>query len=270
MTENISVLIVDDNVEYTRLLQEHIEKTGEMYVKGIARDGIEAVRMIRELSPDVAILDIIMPQLDGIGVLERISQISFSKRPIIIVLTAIGKDVVVHRTVELGADYYVMKPFDMDMLILHIKRLYNEKMASLRMNRHSGHGINDRMHGNEGNTLEQIVASLIKCIGITPNIAGYRYLREAVVLSVNEPQMLNSVTKFIYPVLAQNNNTSVRDIDRAIRCAISSACNKTKNADNCSRNTIIVSAGGKKPGNALIIRVLAEKAAQKMKLIEEI
>ncbi len=263
MNDLISVLIADDNADLCNLLKEYIDGTGDMYVKGIARDGRETLDMIRELAPNVVLLDIIMPNLDGIGVLEQVTEMSPSQRPVFIVLTAIGKDNTVRQAIELGADYYVMKPFDPEVLVSHIRSLYNLHSGLQRRTYTIGKGISGP--SVKADSLEQVVATLIKRMGITPNIAGYRYLAEAVILSVNRPAVLNSVTKLIYPQLAIKYNTTAKSIDRAIRCAINSGCNKIKNAKCELRDIISISCAGKNLGSSDVIRFLTEKAIDMMK-----
>ncbi len=264
MNDLISVLIVDDNLDFCTLLNEYIDNTGDMVVKGIANDGVEAVKLITELAPDVVVLDIIMPNLDGIGVLEKLSESSVVKRPIFIVLTAIGKDAIVRNAIELGADYYVMKPFDMDVLALHIRELYERKAYSISHMHTVQKGRGALSPIADDNSIEQVVTGIITSIGITPNLAGYRILREAVVLSVIEPSALNSIPKRVYPILAERNQMTARNIDRAIRCAISSAWKKSKSDKYSDKITTIFSNAGKTPGNTLVIRFLAEKTMQMM------
>jgi len=267
MSELISVLIADDNLDFGILLKEYLNSTGDMKVVGIAQNGLETVEMIKELKPDIVVLDIIMPNLDGIGVLERISEICASEKPIIIVLTAIGKDAVVRKAVELGADYYIMKPFDMDVLAMHIRELYSMNNTSAETSVKSARNGNDSpVNGSGGKRLEQIVTSLINSTGITPNLAGYHLLREAVVLSVENPAALNSIAKLIYPVLAERNNTTSRNVDRAIRCAISSACNKFKGGRGNGEIASMFSNTRRNPGNLAVIKFLAEKTSQIMQM----
>ena len=266
MNELISVIIVDDNPEFCKLLHEYIDRTGDMIVRGVANNGLEAVELIRRLTPDVVVLDIIMPKLDGIGVLEKISVMPLSKRPISIVLSAIGKDVVVRNAIELGADYYIMKPLDFNELASHIRRLYEMREQPKMVQQAVCKSRNALVSGSGGRNLEQIVTVLINNIGITPNLAGYRILRDAVMLLVNEPAAMKSISKFVYPVLAEKNKMTSRNIDRAIRCAINSARNKLKNDNDCGKITSIFSGTEKCPGNSLVLRVLAEKTIQMMNM----
>lgn len=123
MRDKLSILVADDNVDFAKNLTNYIEKEEEMEVIGIAKDGIEAVEMIKNTKPDVAIIDIIMPHLDGLGVLEKINELEMDKKPLSIVLSAVGQDKITARALELGAQYYIVKPFDISLLMKRIKEL---------------------------------------------------------------------------------------------------------------------------------------------------
>lgn len=123
MRDKLSILVADDNIEFAKNLTSYIEKEEEMEVIGIAKDGIEAVDMIKNTHPDVAIIDIIMPHLDGLGVLEKINESNMAEKPLSIVLSAVGQDKITARALELGAQYYIVKPFDISLLMKRIKEL---------------------------------------------------------------------------------------------------------------------------------------------------
>lgn len=123
MKDKLSILVADDNVDFAKNLTNYIEKEDEMEVIGIAKDGLEAVEMIKNTKPDIAIIDVIMPQLDGLGVLEKINESNLDKKPLSIVLSAVGQDKITARALELGAQYYVVKPFDISLLMKRIKEL---------------------------------------------------------------------------------------------------------------------------------------------------
>ena len=115
MKDKITVLIADDNPDFANTLTSYIEEDDELEIIAIARDGKEAVEMILNTQPDVALLDVIMPHLDGIGVLERINAAHMRKMPLRIMLSAVGQDKITQRALELGAEYYVIKPFDITL-----------------------------------------------------------------------------------------------------------------------------------------------------------
>ena len=125
MREKITVLIADDNQEFSMTLATYLKNQEDMMIIGRAKDGNEALDMISNLMPDVVLLDVIMPHLDGIGVLEKLNMIKMPKKPICIMLSAVGQDKITRRAVELGAEYYVVKPFDIELLITRIRELKN-------------------------------------------------------------------------------------------------------------------------------------------------
>ena len=125
VNDKINILIADDNYEFGDTLKTYLENDDELDVIGIARDGEEAYENIINLQPDVVLLDIIMPHLDGLGVLERLSKINLSKVPIYIMVSAVGQDKITQKAIALGADYYVIKPFDIAVLIDRIKEIKN-------------------------------------------------------------------------------------------------------------------------------------------------
>ena len=123
MKERITVLIADDNQDFSRTLTTYLEGQEDMEVIGRARDGLEAVEMIKNTLPDVVLLDVIMPHLDGLGVIESINEINIEKRPMFIMLSAVGQDKVTQQAINSGAEYYVVKPFDIELLIKRIREL---------------------------------------------------------------------------------------------------------------------------------------------------
>jgi two-component system, response regulator, stage 0 sporulation protein A len=128
MKQTIRILIVDDNIEFGDSLHKYLSSSEDFKVVGVARDGIQAIEMIKTLTPDMVILDIIMPNLDGIGVLENFTTIK--EKPLFIVLSGIGQDVFIQKSMSLGAQYYIIKPFDVDILVLRIKQIFMEKNIS--------------------------------------------------------------------------------------------------------------------------------------------
>lgn len=136
MNEKITVLIADDNPEFAMTLASYLRKENDMDIVGMVKDGEEAYELIKELKPDVVLLDIIMPHLDGLGVLEKLNENQIDKMPICIILSAVGQDKITQRAINLGAQYYVVKPFEIKLLIKRIREikiinLKNKKIISL-------------------------------------------------------------------------------------------------------------------------------------------
>ena len=123
MRDKITVLIADDNPDFANNLTSYIEEDDELEIIAIARDGKEAVEMILNTQPDVVLLDVIMPHLDGIGVLEQINNARIRKFPLCIMLSAVGQERITQRALDLGAEYYIIKPFDITLLLQRIKQI---------------------------------------------------------------------------------------------------------------------------------------------------
>lgn len=123
MKDKITILIADDNLEFARTLNSYLEKEDDVQVIGMAKDGNEAFEIIQGTHPDIVLLDVIMPHLDGLGVLEKINDSDMSKKPICIMISAVGQDKITQKAVALGAQYYIVKPFEIEILIKRIKEM---------------------------------------------------------------------------------------------------------------------------------------------------
>lgn len=132
MSDKIKVLIADDNYEFGMTLKNYLVNDEEMEIVGIARDGEEAYSGVLRLKPDVLLLDVIMPHLDGIGVLEKLNKTKLEKQPVKIMVSAVGQDKITQKAISLGADYYIVKPFDIELLTQRIKEIKNEDIESIK------------------------------------------------------------------------------------------------------------------------------------------
>jgi two-component system, response regulator, stage 0 sporulation protein A len=262
MNDKISILIADDNIEYCNLLIEDFSRFEGICVMGFARDGIETVEMILRLEPDVVVLDIFMPNLDGIGVLESTSIMQMKNKPSFIVLSAIGQDIFIYKAIALGAEYYVVKPFNTDVLVERIKQVYKDKCIARDLDIRDKSKIAPEKTDKSSSTskIEIEVTNLLHNAGIPPHICGYQYLREAILMSVDASSVFNSVTKIIYPDIAVKYNTTPRKVERSIRCAIEYACNKGRISFNDERSEILINFGRGKPTNSQFISTIADKA----------
>ena len=198
--EKLNVAIADDNERMLRLLGAIIESDEELNVVGTAKDGEEAYNVIKTKEPDVVLLDIVMPKLDGLGVLDRVNHDkTIKKHPTFIMISAIGQEKITEDAFELGADYYIMKPFDNDMVINRIKKAKTAKTGKSTEPRKVN--AYEKAEDVSEKNLEADVTEIIHEIGVPAHIKGYQYLRDAIVMSVNDMDMLNSITKILYPAL---------------------------------------------------------------------
>ena len=201
----LNVAIADDNERMLRLLGDIIRMDEDLEVVGTAKDGEEACQMIKDKEPDVVLLDIVMPKLDGLGVLDKVNHDStIKKHPSFIMISAIGNEKITEEAFLSGANYYIMKPFDNDMVIKQIKQVKKKMSEPVKAGEISKISAFEKYASNEEKevrNLETDVTSIIHEIGVPAHIKGYQYLREAIMMSVDEIDMLNSITKILYPTI---------------------------------------------------------------------
>ncbi len=256
--QKINICIVDDNRELVNLLNEYISTQNDMQVVGTAYNGQECLSLIEEKEPDVLILDIIMPHLDGLAVLERINQMNMSKKPNIIMLTAFGQEDVTKKAVDLGASYYVLKPFDMEVLISNIRDISGQKRSFIQKS--SSQSFTSHLRpDNRGFNLDASITSIIHEIGVPAHIKGYMYLREAITMVYNDIELLGSITKVLYPDIAKKFNTTASRVERAIRHAIEVAWSRGNIDSISSLFGYTVSHSKAKPTNSEFIAMVADK-----------
>lgn len=264
MQNVIRVLIADDNKEFGEILKEYLNSQDDIEVVALAKDGVEACDMIQETQPDIAILDIIMPYLDGLGVLEKVNQTSHGKRPLFIILSAVGQDKITQKALSLGAEYYIIKPFDMDVLVSRIRQLKDNHVPSPgRMEFMSE--IRMPMPQPSFKNLEGEVTNIIHEIGVPAHIKGYQYLRDAIIMAVKDTDIINSITKQLYPSIAREYNTTPSRVERAIRHAIEVAWGRGQVDTIDSLFGYTVNLGKGKPTNSEFIAMVADKLRLELK-----
>lgn len=270
MKEKIRVLIADDNQEFSHTLSSYINSQEDMEIVGMARDGNEAIDLVTKTNPDVVLLDVIMPHLDGLVVLEKINGISNIEKPTCIMLSAVGQDKITQKAITLGAEYYVVKPFDIEVLIKRIREIKFYKPNGTSNNfitkdtKQQYIDISKEEIKKEEN-LEALVTNVIHEVGVPAHIKGYQYLREAIMMVVNDIDVINQITKSLYPKIAYKFNTTPSRVERAIRHAIEVAWGRgdQKTVENIFGYTISAAKG--KPTNSEFIAMIADKLRLELK-----
>lgn len=269
MKEKITVLIADDNEEFSKTLATYLNNQGDMEIIGMTKDGWEALDVIKQKTPDVAILDVIMPHLDGLGVLERLNNSSiYRKKPICIMLSAVGQDKITGKALELGAEYYMVKPFDIELLIQRIKEIKDFIPSTtnnfIKRETTKEPYVNVNTSKSE-DQLEALVTNVIHGVGVPAHIKGYQYLREAIIIVVNDIDTINQITKSLYPQIAQKFGTTPSRVERAIRHAIEVAWGRGEVDLMESIFGYTVSAAKGKPTNSEFIAMIADKLRLEIK-----
>lgn len=262
----ISVLIADDNKEFCSILNDYLLNQRDIVVTAMAKDGLEALELIEEKQPDLVVLDIIMPHLDGLGVLERLNSMNLQKMPRVIVLSAVGQDKITQRAITLGADYYVVKPFDMDVFTKRIREMFSGGTSEVQRKQVVS-VVEPEYKSSKGPLdLESEITTIIHEIGVPAHIKGYMYLREAITMVVNDMELLSAVTKELYPSIAKKYNTTASRVERAIRHAIEVAWGRGQvDAINRLFGYTVHNEKGK-PTNSEFIAIIADKLRLKNKV----
>ncbi|NJP37625.1 sporulation transcription factor Spo0A [Alkalicoccus luteus] len=249
--KTIKVSVADDNQELVGILADYVEQEEDMQVLHKSYNGQECLEYLEEMIPDVLILDIIMPHLDGLAVLEKINRMQLDKKPYIIMLTAFGQEDVTKKAVQLGASYYVLKPFDMDILVEKVREIATGSAGAV----YEPNVATD----NRPMNLDASITSIIHEIGVPAHIKGYMYLREAITMVYEDIDLLGSVTKVLYPEIADKFNTTSSRVERAIRHAIEVAWNRGNIESISKMFGYTVNTAKSKPTNSEFIAMVADK-----------
>ena len=259
------VLIADDNREFCDLLNEAISAEEGLDVVGAVHHGVDLLEFLSTTAVDVVVLDIIMPHLDGIGVLERLADVDPVDRPKVLVLTAFGQETMTQRALELGADYYILKPFNLKVLAARIRQLGGAVVVDRRPVGNFGMSTGTKVQLLPVRHLDIEVTNIIHEIGIPAHIKGYLYLRDAIIMVIERVDLLSGVTKELYPAIALQYKTTPSRVERAIRHAIEVAWSRG-NVDVI--NSIFghtVNRDRGKPTNSEFIAMVADRLRMQMK-----
>lgn len=249
--DKIRICLVDDNRELVRMMEAYFDETPDIEVIGIAYNGQSCLELLDEVQPDVLVLDIIMPHIDGLAVLNKLRSQERSEFPNVIMLTAFGQEEVMKKAADLGASYFMLKPFDLDNLAEQIRQVQG-KPANIQ-------SVSPKTGIKKKRDLEASITNIIHEIGVPAHIKGYQYLREAITMVYHDVELLGSITKVLYPDIAKAFNTTASRVERAIRHAIEVAWSRG-NIDSISALFgYTVSISKAKPTNSEFIAMVADR-----------
>jgi two-component system response regulator (stage 0 sporulation protein A) len=266
MTNKIRVGIADDNKDFCEILTDFFETQQNIDIVFTVHDGMQTVEAVFREKPDVLILDMIMPYLDGLGVLEKINGMELENSPKIIMLSAVGQESITQKAINLGAEYYVVKPFDLNILA---KRIYQLSGHDQIVSQSSKGTISRSIINTDDakkNDLEIDITNIIHEVGVPAHIKGYQYLRTAILLTVKDSEIINSVTKVLYPSVAKKYSTTTSRVERAIRHAIEVAWDRGDIDTLNSYFGYTIQNNMGKPTNSEFIAMIADNLRLKYKL----
>ena len=264
--EQLNVVIVDDNPMILNTLDEMINAEDGLTVIGKADNGEDAIDMIKDTTPDIVLLDMVMPKVDGITIVEKLKRRdTFRKHPVFIMLSAAGGEQVTEEAFRAGVNYYLMKPFDRDILMTKIRHA-----GRLPVRIPSGRLLEAPLPVREEESkitreeyiqehLETDITKMLHELGIPAHIKGYQYLRDAITMVVKDQEMMGSVTKILYLAIAKKNQTTASRVERAIRHAIEVAWGRGKMETIDELFGYTISTGKGKPTNSEFIALISDK-----------
>lgn len=250
------VLLADNNRDYLRLLFDFLSETKSFEIIDYAFDGRQALELTYKHMPDMLLLDLIMPVLDGFAVLEELYQSGYNASTKVVMTSAVGLDFIMKKAESYNVDYVFLKPFD--------KEVFKKRLVEL-MNNKTTEKFHDRVNSNNP---DSIVTNHIKTVGITANVKGYHYLRDAILMVHEDFELLSRLTSGLYASVAKKHNSTPQRVERAMRHAIEAAWNRgnIKTLEEFFGYTILETRG--KPTNGEFIAMLADKLNTELKHVD--
>ncbi|MBQ8533297.1 MAG: sporulation transcription factor Spo0A [Clostridia bacterium] len=255
MENKLKVLIADNSAEFGQPCA-NLLKTYGMDAITLPKDGVKLLSEIEEHQPDVVLADVFMPKLDAIGILKSLETLTIKKKPLILVMSVFDNPRLEKQTLGAGAAYYFLKPIDFEILAERILQLTETKKETV---------LSANAKNVTDNQLELMITEIIHQIGVPAHIKGYHYLRESIILCVRDPEMINSVTKLLYPTVAKMFQTTSSRVERAIRHAIEVAWDRGDiDVLNSYFGFTIHNQRGK-PTNSEFVAMIADKLRLRLK-----
>jgi len=257
MSKQIKVLLADDSAEFGQACCSVLRSHGfDVFLS--AKNGNEVLASIKSTQPDVVLMDTFMPHLDALGVMKQMNNMRLAKRPLIFLMSSVDNATFEKEVLAAGADYYFLKHFDIDMVAERITQLTGWQKNGIATTRTNGRNLEHDM--------DVIVSDIMHQIGVPAHIKGYHYLREAIKLSIQDTEIMNSVTKLLYPTVAKMFSTTSSRVERAIRHAIEVAWDRGDVDILSSYFGYTIQNSRGKPTNSEFIAMISDKLRLRMKI----
>lgn len=250
--EKIRVMLADDNQSLLKLLNDYLSRQPDIEVVAAVSDGVEIPDQVRAALPELLVMDIIMPRQDGFMTLEKLGAADFPVKPKVLVLSGLARDDFILRAVKLGASYYMVKPFDPALMHARIVELAGAHESPVAI-----------APETPDESVDEQITNLFLTLGIPAHIKGYQYLREGVRMVLEDHDLINRITKELYPGIAHRFDTSASKVERAMRHAIEVAWQRGRLDTVNQMYGYKVFKREQKPANGEFIALVADKIAMK-------
>lgn len=254
MTKRTRIMLAQEGSDFASHCASFLSSYG-FDVKTVAKDGSKIIESIKELSPDVVLMDAFMPRIDALGVLGQLKETELEKRPVIALMSAVDNPRFEQVLLNAGADYYFLKPFELNVLAQRLSELAGWQNSSEK----------ELTKSHQTNDLEVTISDVMREIGVPAHIKGYQYLRQSIILTVNDPELMHAVTKLLYPTVAKTNHTTPSRVERAIRHAIEVAWDRGDVDVLSSYFGYTIQNSRGKPTNSEFIAMISDKLRLEMK-----
>ena len=238
------ILIANENIEESERILEKLSTYDNLFEVNIASSGKDAIDCLKANIYDLMIVDLVLPEIDGFEVIECAKETN--RKMNIIVISALSSDIFIKKATNMGVSYFMLKPVSYDILVKRVNDIFDEHRF-----------VEDRSISNK--EIEEKITNIFITVGIPAHIKGYQFLREAIKLSMGNPEIINSITKKLYPTIAEKFDTSASKVERAIRHAIEVAWNRGKIENINSVFGLTVYSNNEKPTNGEFIALVADK-----------
>lgn len=260
--ENIKskIVIADCNAELRKNIAETFKKDKSFEIIGESGDGYETLDLLKKHSPDILIMDVVLPGLDGFALIETILKTNeLMKKPKIVITSSLAHEGFINKAMQLGVNYFMIKPVNENVLLDRVKEICGNKETHISTVFSRDVTIENASEKYKAKIIEEKITNIFITVGIPAHIKGYQFLREAIKLAIENPEIINSITKQLYPAIAEKFETSASKVERAIRHAIEVAWNRGKIENINSIFGLRVYSSNEKPTNGEFIALVADK-----------
>lgn len=246
MENYLSILLANENSEELNLISQKLTNENKNAIVDLAYNGKDALNYLSNKTYDIIVTDLVLPEIDGFEIIEKAKELNKSTK--IIVVSSLSSDTFIKKATNLGVEYYMLKPINIDILSKRIFDLFADALTDAEIKKPA-----------TGKEIEEKISNIFITVGIPAHIKGYQFLREAIKLAMDDPDIINSITKKLYPSIAGKFDTSASKVERAIRHAIEVAWNRGKIENINNIFGLTVYSNNEKPTNGEFIALVADK-----------